>query len=277
MTRIAAAVLLLGMTAACARAEDPVSAKSSRRDARAAAIDPAKLHEQMRGAIASAQKQIAAARSATDPALRLYRLRNAFITTETLHYVAAHHADSASIETFEALWHREKPLFAKKPSAHRDSLRNALVEAARNRADKLSAASLSYGRVTSPVNGVYYLAEAIASRRFAEFVSALPASGAKEPRPSLAALASAANDLETRTLDFFAADPTSRGTIPVSAKLKEARELIEASATDGATLTLIEARLALVRHTGVTDSGSLPAATGASIAHLYQQLMRSRP
>ena len=276
MTRSVAAVLVLGV-AACARAADPVAAELSRLEARAAAIDPAKLHEQMRAAIASAKSAIAAARSANDPALRLYRLRDAYIATETLHYTAEHHADSASVEKFEALWNREKPRFAGTLPAHPDALRSGLIEAAGNRADRLSAASLPYGRVTSPVNGVYYLAEATANQGFAAFVAALPASGQEERRPSLKTLTAAANDLETETIEFFAADPTNRAAIPVSAKLKEARELIAASAIDGATLTLLEARLALARHKAVTDTRVPAAAAGGSIANLYQQLVRSSP
>ena len=67
-------------------------------------------------------------------------------------------------------------------------------------------------------------------------------------------------ELEAETLKFFALDPASRASIPVSARLKEARELIDQKTNEGATLLLLEARLTLSRQQASKDEPA-PAST----------------
>ena len=248
--KITILLLVLAVATSCLGAADPIETELARLEKTAAAIDPAKLHEQLRDMVKLTSDRVRAARETTDPLLRLYRLRDAHILAETLNYFAAHPEAGKTVPQFEALWKRERERFAAPaPRANRALVRSALIEAARNRAEKLRAASLPYSKASEPFSGVYYLGEASANLSFAKFVESLPPSGdsPKPKRPTLAQLAAAADALEQETLAFFAADQTTRTVIPTSAKLKETRELIAAGAIDGATLTLRETRLELAR------------------------------
>jgi hypothetical protein len=248
-------LLLLAIATSCLGAADPIENELTRLEKNAAAIDPSKLHEQLRDMVKLTNDRVRSARETTDPLLRLYRLRDAHILTETLHYFAAHPEAGKTVQQFEALWKRERARFAAPaPRADRALVRNALIEAARNRAEKLRAASLPYSKASEPFSGVYYLGEASANLSFAKFVESLPPSSdqPKLTRPTLAQLTAAADALEQETLTFFAADQTARTVIPTSAKLKETRELIAAGAIDGATLTLRETRLELARRQAKT-------------------------
>jgi hypothetical protein len=248
--RASLSLLLLAVATSCLGAADPIEAELARLEKAAGAIDPAKLHEQLRDMVKFTNDRVSAAKETTDPLLRLYRLRDAHILTESLTYFAAHPEEAKTVDQFVALWTREKPRFAvPAPRANRSHVHNALIEAARNRAEKLRAASLPYSKASEPFSGVYYLGEASANLSFAKFVESLPSSNdqTKPRRPTLAQLTAAADALERETLTFFAADQTTRVVIPTSAKLKETRELIAAGAIDGATLTLRETRLELAR------------------------------
>jgi hypothetical protein len=280
-----AAAAILVLMASCARAADPLTAEIERLHTAAQSLDEKALHELMRGMIAPARDAVTRARNTDDPLLQLYRLREAHVMTETLTWFAAHRAESQNAQLFDELWHGEKSRFeAPPPAPSQHVVQNALSQAARNRAEKLFRASLPYGRVTSPFNGVYYLGEAHANLSFATFVESLPDSDEDRgvTRSTVAALTSTAEALETETLTFFAADPTARAAIPVSAKLKEARELIAARAVDGATLALLETRLELaLRQNKAGAEAVAPDAPKNSMGRLsqalYGELMRSRP
>ncbi|HEU4521286.1 MAG TPA: hypothetical protein VFT12_04735 [Thermoanaerobaculia bacterium] len=248
MRQVAALVLVLS-SAACLRAADPVDAELARLETAAAALDASKLNEQIQNMVTAARERVALAQRTDDPLLQLYRLRDAYLATETLAWVAAHSAPDQQIAHVETLWNREKPRFAaQKATIHATLVRGALAEAATNRAAKLSKASLPYARVSSPFSGIYYLGEASANLRFAQFIDSLPPVKAeRERRPAREALSASADALETEMLGFFANDPTNRAAIPVSAKFKEMRELLDAGAIDGATLLLLETRLELSR------------------------------
>lgn len=259
MKRAAQALLLLAVSASCLGAGDPVTTELARLETAAAALDPAALHEQLRDMVKLARDRVTAAKETSDPLLRLYRLREAHVVTETLTWVAAHPAENESLDKFIALWTAEQPRFAAKaPRSGSSFVRSALSEAARNRAEKLNVASLPYSKASSPFSGVYYLGEAAANLSFAKFVESLPASPDEvtPKRPTVAQLTAAADALEQETLAFFAADQTARTAIPTSAKLKETRELIAAGAVDGATLTLREARIELARRRDKTADGA---------------------
>ena len=274
--RFAAAAVALFLTASCARAADPIAAEIARLETLAAAIEPAALHEEMRDMVDPARDRIKAAKNTRDPLLQLYRLRDAHVLTEILSWVATHRADYARLENFTALWEREKSRFERtRPSTIPHAVQNALSEAARNRAEKLFRASLPYAKVSSPFSGVYYLGEASANLSFAKFVESLRpmTDESRIRRATLPALASAAEQLETETLAFFANDPTARTAIPTSAKLKEARELITAGAIDGATLTLLETRLELARRQNdTTSTTTAPLEPNDSMSALWQSI-----
>jgi hypothetical protein len=266
---------------ACAAAADPVADEINRLEQSAGAIDKEKLDPQLHDLIGIAKDRIALAKSTTDPLVRLYRLRDAMIVTETLTFVAAHPDENAKLEAFEALWKRERGRFDDHASAHNRLLHGALAQAARNRAGKLYHASLPYARVAQPWSGVYYLGEAAANQRFAEFIDSLSSDEAGvEARPALAALHSAADAIDRGMLEFFEGDPTNRAAIPVSAKMKELRELLSAGAVDGATLLLLETRLELSRRQGDTTDHAgriarAPTAPDDSMETLWRALAAS--
>lgn len=214
---------------------------------------------------------IARVQHANGTEYRLYRLRDAFVSVETLAFVAANRSATESLERFDALWSKERPGFegiAPQPTGN--VLERALIESASSRADRLFAASRPYAKASSPFSGVYYLGEADANRRFADFVRNGGTPGARiEKSPTHARMISALDALEHSMLDFFNGDVTSPNAIPVSVRLKEARELLAAGRVDGAALLAIEARLTMTRRGG--PKGSYPPATidpSASIASL---------
>ncbi len=84
--------------------------------------------------------------------------------------------------------------------------------------------------------------------------------------------------LERDTLAFFGGDVTNQAVVPVSVRLKEARELLDAGRLDGATLLLVEARAALSRRGG--PRGTYPAQTApraGSIAAVLQAWADDEP
>jgi hypothetical protein len=117
-------------------------------------------------------------------------------------------------------------------------LQTALAEVARNRADKLYRASLPYGKASSPSDGLYYLAQAEASRKFADSIALR---GRREAPPDREQLRAALQSLEREAYERYERDP-SRRSLVLSARLKESRELLERGSLAGATLVLLEAR-----------------------------------
>jgi hypothetical protein len=140
-------------------------------------------------------------------------------------------------------------------------LQRALVESAATRAERLFRASLPYARASAPFSGVYYLGEAEGNRKFRDFVQSLRGSDVAEPGPSRERLRAAIDALEHDTLKVFGGDVTNQKLVAVSVRLKEANELLDAGRLDGATLLLLEARLALSRRGDrlAADAGAEPA------------------
>jgi hypothetical protein len=172
----------------------------------------------------------------------------------------------------EAAWQaEERATAARAPApAGLDTLRLALWQAGDNKAARLRAAAVPYGRVASPLAGLYYLGEAHAHVRWRDFVagSSIPAASANAPGGDEAAfdpgaLGSELAALEDATVAAFARDPTAPTMVPVSARLKEARELFESGALAGAALATLEARLVLSRRLEAPAPGMSAAGTAS--------------
>lgn len=217
-------------------------------------------------------KLIAAAREATTPEVRLYRLRDAYVAVKTQEFLAAH----PNANELEALW-KQFPS-KKRPPARGSLLERALLEESANYGDKFWAASLPYGKASGPADGMYYLAEGQARRGFADFVASLPP-GADEAVPDRGQLRAALQQLEREAYELYEKEPATRRSASISAKLKESRELLEADKLAGATLTLLEARAALTGDAaGATNANSLLRAMSAppSAASLYASMQAKK-
>jgi hypothetical protein len=249
-------VVAVALAAACARQPAPdvaprAASELDRIAALHASVAKADLPEGMRAELDRYKPLIESARKTNDPVYRIYRLRAPFIGTETIAYVAARKAAAADMKSFEELWKREDRRFAALPAAGRGPLLGrALADGGFNRARKLYDASVTYGRVTSPLFGLYYLAEADASRKYAEFVRSIEFGGAEEQIPTPQALAAVAEELQRDMLAGFKKDPNGRSMVGASARMKEAREMIDGRRYAGATLALLEARLEISRQAG---------------------------
>jgi len=242
------AVLCLTLSCSAAReGEARVSQEIARLEQVQRKLEAGPLPEMIRDSVAPAGQALTSLKTVGDPLVRLYRLRGAFVGIETLAYVQEHAAAGADVNALTALWKSRAPGFDghAAPAARNSLVQSALLQAASNRAQKLYRASLPYGRVSGPMSGLYYLGEAEANAAFASFVGSLPMAGREEHPPAARALRETLESLESEMLTVFEQDPSSRGTIPVSARLKEARELLDAGELAGATLLLLDSRLVL--------------------------------
>ena len=232
---------------------DSLAAEVERLEASAAQLAEAGLPEGLAGGVGRAREGLATVRSTRDPGLALYRLREPYVTLETLAFVAEHRKAWEDLAALEAAARSTPATDAGVTAAPAGTptLHLALREAAGNKAERLHAAALPYGRAAGALSGVYYLGEANAYRSFGELAARIgarsPAPAAPEPAVDAAALESALAELESGTVTAFAKDPGSQTMIGVSARLKEARELLERGALAGAALTTLEARLGLTR------------------------------
>lgn len=308
-TRIPAGAMVLVWLAACAFAEGPspefdekVQGEIARLDSAAEALAATDLHDQLKEGLKANRETLAKLRDVKSPLLRLYRLREPFVSIEAMAFVGAHPRVLGGEQTFDSLWDERKPQLESSSAESRGSmLRAALVEGAGNRAEKLFHASRPYAKASGAFSGLYYLGEAEGNRKFGAFVASLPDPGKAEAPPAPDALRAAQETLESETLELFEKDPASRATIPLSARLKESRELLESGRLAGATLAILESRLGLSRRRGVpppsTSSranarGTLadlylaieaeedapkPSFVRSDVLPLYTSLMRSRP
>jgi hypothetical protein len=217
---------------------------------------------------------LARAGSSETAELRLYRLRDPFIGVEALRFVTSNHAAMNDLARFEALWTTHRDAFARVDAVRGSTLQRALHQAAANRSQVLARASLPYARSSSPGDGLYYLGEAEGNRLFAKFVAGL-AMKADSPAPDRAALTNAMNDVEQQMLTAFERERSGKTTIPSSARLKEARELLARGWNDGATLLLLEARLELSkRNAGAASQSGASLKRQGSIPDLLNALSR---
>ncbi len=265
------ASILLGAISCSAPAIQPPRSLTSQLDAEIARLDglvveheSAELPGVLKGVPKPAATSLDRPKAASSDVLRLYRLRDPFTAFETFSFIAANADASADLESFERLWKSSEARFETSiPDDATHSLQRGLVQAAGNRAEKLYRASIAYAKIDSPSSGLYYLAEAHGNLKFRDFVASLdlPAhkTGAQINRESLGL---AIDALEDETVKVFGDDPGANSMIPVSVRLKEARELFGAGLLEGSAILLIESRLALSTRPGVRDAGITPAEEG---------------
>lgn len=244
------ASLLLLLALSCKTADPNVALEArlqtelARLDAKLKAVETAKgMPEYFAGLPKAFREGLDKARAAKSPLLRLYRLRDPYTGVELLAYFVEQKDAGKDLASFDALWNAAKPRFAAKSAAVGGPLLyRALAEGAENRAEKLFHASKPYAKSSGPMDGLYYLAEADANLRFREFIAALPERDDDEQEPNATRLAALQQAIEAETLTAFQSDPTGTKMIPVSARLKEAREQLDAKKLHGAALSLLEAR-----------------------------------
>jgi hypothetical protein len=164
-----------------------------------------------------------------------YRSRDAFLKRETEEFLSDHSVED--VAALEQVWTEVGEHYPPPPVPAGPLLQTALIEVARNRAEKLYRASLPAGKSTAAKDGAYYLAMAEASRRFADVIAV---EGRRETPPDREQLRAALQALEREAYRQFERDPSRRALV-LSAKLKEARELLDRGSLAGATLTLLEA------------------------------------
>ncbi|HEX8152928.1 MAG TPA: hypothetical protein VF698_07380 [Thermoanaerobaculia bacterium] len=252
-------------------------AELDRLDALLTKAEAAGLPADFAGVIKPNREILANVRATKSPLLKLYRLRDGFIGVETIAFVAEH--KTTDINAFVKLWNARKPRFDAKAQAPAGvRLQTALAQAATNRAAKLFRASLPYGKASGPMSGVYYLGEAEANFAFRAFLDRLKVDGEDATmRPTHAMLTNAADMLEDEMLNVFAADPGSNNMVAVSVRLKEVRELLDQQQLDGATLMLLETRLALSRRApkpAVTLTPSTASATNDTLIRVFDASAR---
>ena len=248
---LALAVCTLSMSAG---SEDRVTAEIARVDQFLTALDPATVSAMVRDLVPAYRARIETARKTDTPHLRLYRLRSPFLGSAMLAYLDEYKAAAENLATFEAHWNSQRARFANLKPRGATPLQKALAEASINRAEKVFNAALAYAKVDTPSSGLYYVAEARAHLDFANFVASLDGAQPLRLNVDAKSLRATADALETETLALFEKDPASRAAISVSARLKEARELLDRGSNYGAALGLAETRLELKRQSGAPDT-----------------------
>lgn len=280
------AFVLLALSTACFAATAPSELERARFDgeiqrlaASVKTLETTLDREDLRGAIPSLGEALDRSQVASAPELRLYRLRDAFVGIETLTAYAANAGAVSDLASFDTLWTKRRAQFEPMPPVDttRPQIIVALAESAANRASRLYFASRSYARASGPLDGLYYLAEAEANLRFRTFVELSQGfDHQQQTRPSKAALTIALEDLESLTLRLFDVDQASPTAIPVSVRLKETRELLDQGRLEGATLMLLESRLALSKRTGKPATpGEKPSVQTAADGQALHGTLRS--
>ena len=249
-----------------------VAKELTRLDAALGRIDAGALPADLSSMFKLSHDGLDRARSAKSPLVRLYRLRQPYISIEMLLFFDAHKSAAADMPHVVALWNERRPAYEKRhPVARGTVLMRALEQASLNRAQKLFRASLPYAKVTAPFSGAYYVAEAEGNLRFYEFVSAL-ATGKNEPRPDAGAIGNALEALEKDTIALFESDPASRTAIPASAALKEARELYDQGLFEGASLLILESRLELSKRKQAPTHVTAAASHSDTMTTLWSEI-----
>lgn len=241
------AVLLLAACRASADVDARIAQELERIAALQAKLESGSVPDVVKPSLKPNAEAIERVRKATSPEVRLYRLRDAFVSVEAVSFVAEQQEAAKTTDSFIAAW-KARPVAPIATPADSPLLYSALIQAASNRAEKLYRAALPYGKADGPFSGVYYLGEAHATAAFGRFVASLGVRGAEEP-PKAAVLDKAIDGLETDMLKVFDKDPAAPAMIGVSVRLKEARELFDRGSLAGATLLLLEARLSYGRNT----------------------------
>ena len=279
------AIVVAAFAAACARNPVPapaadiaprVDAEINRIAALYASLMKSGLPKEVVGELERYGPLIDSARKAQTPAYRLYRLRTPFVGVETVAYVQKHPDAMKDLAALERLWISQRVRFApRQPASKGRLLARALVDSGFNRGEKLYVASLTYGRITAPLFGLYYLGEAEGSVKFAEFVSSIEFGGSDEALPAASSLAATAERLQQEMLAGFEKDPNGRSMIAASSRMKEAREMLDGKKYAGATLALLETKLEISRQTGVASPApNIANADSSSLGELWTAIHR---
>lgn len=230
----------------------------ARLDASLVRARAAKLPQEFAPAVDAGAKALDKARRATTDEARLYRLRDAAIEVDSLDFLARYQSQVRTVADVQSIAASRAAI----PAAATGStlLERALAQQTRNKAARVGAAAVPFAKVSAPTDGLYYLAEARANERFQQVLQQ-PQSvdQAAERVPSHDALIAALDSLDDLTLKNFGDAPTEGRMIPVSARLKEARELLDQHLDEAATLALCEARLILSRQTATPAQAKTPA------------------
>lgn len=237
-----------------------IDAEIERLAAVASAVDREALPESLAEALGSYVESLDAVRGDGAPELRLYELREPFVGIETLAFLAPRAEAVDSVESLEALGGPLEERFELTVTTTDGSLCNALLEAAATRSNRLFHASLRYGQIASPGSGLYYLSQAVGNRQFFDFLAGLEGSETQHSVPDRRRLLAVAAEIESAALDWLERDPTNRELIPVSVRLEEAREMLDAERSAGATLLLLEAQRELSRRAGMATPGGVTEA-----------------
>lgn len=271
-----AAIVAFAVASTRETPEDLLDAEFVRIEKLITRLESAKLPDELKGSTSQLRDQLAKAKAAKSFSYRLYRLRDPFVGAETLAFVSEHRAEGDSLAAFESLWRAASPNANSQAKPSGTFVRRALVESSDTRSERLHAASLPYAKADSPAAGVYYLGQSEGNRKFGEFVRSLSAAprngGPDEKSPTAARVTAAIGAIERETLAIFGADVTTQQLVPVSVRMKEARELLAAGHVDGAALLAVEARLSLLRRGG--SRASWPA-THTPLPGSVEQLFRA--
>ena len=246
--------MLLTTAFAVALATSSVDTEYIRLDEQLKILSSKSLPKEIAPALESARDALKRGADATGSEYRLYRLRDAFVNIKRLQYVVDHSKDD-----LQQLWNREKPRFAKRGTDRGTALERALAQSCATRAERYFNASLTYAKATTPLYGLAYLGDASANLAFRDFVRGL-GEHAAEKTPTAGQIASTLDALDKATLEFFSTRVTTPDAIPVSARLKEAHELVNAGRNEGAMLMAIEASIVLA------DRGGSMAVNGSATA-----------
>jgi hypothetical protein len=265
-------VACVGASCGAGPAGGGLLAEIDRLDAALTRLEGAGLPEGLRRGLPGARSALAAVRATPDEDLALYRLRQPFVDVGALSFLVEHRAAGEDLAGLEALSRREGAAHAEVAAAAKPALRSALHralhDAAQNRAARLYAAALPYGRVAGPSSGLYYLGEARAHLLYGDLVARRGAAGRNppaEPPPDADALGATLARLDEETVAAFGRDPGAPTMIAVSARLKEAHELLDGGRLPAAMLTVLEGRLALSRRLAGPSSDEGGAAAAAEV------------
>jgi hypothetical protein len=249
--------LAIALVLAALTSSNRIDTEYRRLDDQLKRLTTAGVPKELEPELQSAREAIKRGADATGDEYRLYRLRDAFVTVERLQYVVNHSRDD-----LQKLWNRERSRFEKHPGERGTALERALAQSSSTRAERYFAASLSYAKATTPFYGLVYLGDASANLAFRDFVRGL-ADRTVEKTPSSGQIASTLDALDSATLEFFSTRVTTADANPVSARLKEARELLNAGRKEGAMLLAVEASIVLADRGGPPLSGQ----PGAVVLH----------
>ena len=267
-------LVALALTLLSALPPERIDAEYRRLDAQLTSIDPKSLPKEFAPEVKNVRDLLDRFVKAEGAEYRLYRLRDAFVSVERLRYVANHPVQSE--EAFEKLWTKERPRLDKK-TPRGSALERALAQSAATRAERYYPASIAYAKATNPQMGLFYLADAISNLEFRDFVDSLDSAPSEKP-PTAKQVGASLDALESATIGYFSAHVAAADANPVSARLKEARELLAAGRVEGAMLLAIEADLVLADRGGpqVADGGGMTTPSG-SFSSLLTQWVSNEP